>query len=209
MEKLTITRALKELKLLESRINKKINDFNPVALTQKKQGDLVIGLYKTIKDFEKDTKSEYESINALINRRRLLKQKIATSNATTVVKVVGEKMTIIEALEAKTVAGHKKLLMNKLKNSLVARNAEIDKHNKSLEEDLHKMVVANTGKDRKIDSEDYKRIADPFWEANKLSKIDPVDSEVELKKIEDYLEKFEQDIDIVLSESNSRTEIEI
>jgi hypothetical protein len=208
-QRLTITRALKELKLLDARITKKIGSFHPMGLKQKRAGEMVLDTFKTVNEFNSEVSKEYQSINDIIERRRKLKQAIAISNATTKVTIAGQEMTVIEALESKTTAGHKKLLMDRMSARLNEMNRRIALHQDKLDANVDKMIDTNLSKDRKADEEEYKKIVEPFMADNKLTKVDPIDVEKEIKKIEEYLEIFTADVDICLSESNSKTEIEI
>lgn len=66
MEKMTIHRALSELKLIDAKIEKQINELIPSGVYQK--GKLVEG-YITEADFEKSAKSKFDSVNDLIERK--------------------------------------------------------------------------------------------------------------------------------------------
>jgi hypothetical protein len=89
MEEISITRALAELKLLDSRITKKISECEFVFFTSKK--------YKSTMNSDalvSGSKASYQSVMDLIERRKNLKSAIIISNALTKVKLNGEEMTV-------------------------------------------------------------------------------------------------------------------
>lgn len=93
---MTITRALSELKMLDKRINRTVDD----AVL----GGLMIGKhiqhgFQNQEEVEKKAKADDQSIQALIKRRNAIKSAIVVSNATTMIDVAGVRMTVAEAIE--------------------------------------------------------------------------------------------------------------
>ncbi len=97
--KLTITRALSELKLLDKRIRKEIEAAYFVAGVQKKKK--IIGMY-TKEEFSSRSQGEVDSIQSMTERRKIIKSAIVNSNARTMVTIVGNTMAVAEAIERKT-----------------------------------------------------------------------------------------------------------
>ena len=64
-------------------------------------------------------------------------------------------------------------------------------------------------KDRKASSEEYEAISKPILEANEITLIDPIGINELIESLEKELLNFKANVDIVLSEINSRTLIEI
>ena len=77
MEKMTIHRALSELKLIDAKIEKQINEVLPSGIMQK--GRLVNGFMQE-SEFEKNAKSKFDSVNDLIDRKNKIKSAIVTAN---------------------------------------------------------------------------------------------------------------------------------
>ena len=96
-EKMTIHRALAELKTIDSRIEKAISETR-FCRSNKHSNEKING--KSIDDYIAETKSAYESINDLIRRRNAMKRAVVLSNAITNVTVGDEVMTVAEAIEA-------------------------------------------------------------------------------------------------------------
>jgi hypothetical protein len=108
MEKMTIHRALSELKLIGLRIEKAIDQFNPSGIMQKEK--LVNGVH-TQEHFTATVTENYQSVNALIDRRNKIKSAIVTANSNTKCSVGGKEMTIAEAINYKAIVLFKKKLI--------------------------------------------------------------------------------------------------
>ena len=103
--KMSIHRALGELKTLDKRIRKEIE--NTIFIGAKKKSSNTE--YKTrtsIVDFNNNVNSSIQSINDLILRRKEIKEAIVNSNANTFVTIGDNKMTVASAIERKTSIGY-------------------------------------------------------------------------------------------------------
>jgi hypothetical protein len=205
---ITITRALAELKLLDKRINKEIGEFNPVGLMQARK-NIIIGTNKTKEDFEKEAKAQYQSITDLIQRRANIKSSIVKSNSDTNVKINGKSMSVAEAIERKNSISYEKSLQTQLNRVGVDCANKRESHNTQLQSQVEQMLLNNYGKDRKANADEYEAIAKPFTEANELNFVDPLDYDKTNKSLYDDIEKFETEVDFVLSESNAKTKIDV
>jgi hypothetical protein len=211
MEKMTVTRALAELKLLDSRINKEITYSSAfVDVSQKKTEDgnkaLKSGMNK--QEFEKRAESNYKSINDLIKRRNEIKSAILKSNAETKVKIGKNDYTVVEAIDQKGAINYKKSLLNSMKSQLSIMLSEIERAKGKVESQVETMLTQNLGGNEKTNENDYDIIAKPFIEANELKLIDPLKLQEKIDVLDKEIDEFESEVDFVLSESNSRTEIE-
>ena len=208
--KMTIHRALAELKLIDSRIEKAINLVEPTGLMQ--LGKPVNGFYKK-EDFESEVKSKYQSVTDLINRKNSIKSAIVKANGITIVTIGGKQMTIADAINFKTVIAVKKNLILQLSrkhNAVKAKfNAENEKINNVALENA-KIMIGKQGDDRvKPNDEDVKNIVEPFVKRNEFHLIDPLKVETLTEKLQSEVDEFEVEVDAVLSEINALTEIEI
>jgi len=109
--KVTIHRALAELKLIDAKIEKAIADIQPSAIYQK---DKLIGGYMKNEDFKTSAVSNYASATDLIKRKQKIKALIVESNSKTKVKVGDTEMTIAEAITEKDNVKFKKQLIQTL-----------------------------------------------------------------------------------------------
>lgn len=209
METMTITRALRELKTLDSRINKGIEELRVLDVTQKKYKDKALDTKDTITNFEKKAKSNYDSVSDLMLRRKNIKSSLMKANATTIVKLGSEEMTISEVIELKNSLPFLQSMYRKFKGDLAQYKQKLETARHHLDQQVENLVTQNTGKDRKADREDYEKIAVPFIEANELQLVDPLDVESIVKELEEKITLINDDVDITLSEINAKTEIKV
>ena len=203
--KMTITRALVELKTLSSRIDKTTEGIIPVAIITGKNSPRG---YATKDDFEKDVKSKFDSVTTLIKRRKQIKSEIVKANASTTVEIAGIKMTIAEAIERKNSITLEKKLLERLSSSYYQTLRQQEQLEARCQEQLHKLLEVNFGKD-KAKSEEIDAISKPYLENNAPKLIDPLDVKKKIEELENSITKFEAEVDVVLSEANAKTEIEI
>lgn len=207
--KITITRALTELKTLDGRINTEVAQLSVLDVSQKKFGDKALRTNTTIQDFNDQAKSRMQKIEDLMKRKDNLKKAILKSNAEKTVEIGGQSMTVAEAIEKKRSIYLKQNLLGTLKKQFVAKNNEVQRNRQQLEHQLENMLSQNLGKDKKTNSGDYDNIAKPFIEANELRLVDPLNVKNQIDSLEEEISTFNADVDIVLSESNSQTTIEV
>jgi len=208
MEKITITRALAELKLLSKKITDKIEKSKFCGITQKRHGK-IIGDNKTAIEYEKETRSNYDSINNLINRYRDIKNKVLKSNSKIKVKIAGKSYTVAEAIELKNSIGFEKELYEKINIDRGMMIDKIEANRIKLENDVKTMLENNLGTDRKAQKDNYENIAKPFIEANEFRLVVGFDIDKIINGLNDKIESFLNEVDFVLSESNSQNYIEI
>ncbi len=206
---ISITRALKELKILEGRINSAIGGLTALDITQKRYKGKALRSNKPITEFETEAKQKYQAVTDLMLRRNTIKSALVKSNATTVVKVGKKEMTVAEAIDQKNFIAFRKTLLNNLRSQKVNFDKEIETSRVNLEQQISVLIQQNVGKDKKVDKDDYEKIAVPFMEANELHLVDPLKVGKIIEELDLELVEFEADIDIVLSESNSKTEISV
>jgi hypothetical protein len=208
VKKITVTRGMRDLKLLKDRIDKKIARAKFVGIHQNKK-DEVLQVCVTKSQFVKDAEANYESIIDMIEQRKQIKSKIMLSNAVTMVKIGGQEYTITEALARKNSIEFEQNFLAQMRHQLSIMRDAIERQKPKLEESVQKMIEENLGKDAKPTKEDYNTIADPFLKANELNLLDPCDISKKVEELDDDIDTFLAEVDLVLSESNAKTEIEI
>lgn len=204
MEEITITRALAELKLLDSRIQKKIAESEFVFFVSKKNKSNV-----NQDTLVSNSKSSVQSITDLIERRKNLKSSIIISNAVTKVKLGGEEMTVAEVIERKQLVEYYKQFLNKMKQNRELVLNQVERQNQVMETDLQKILEINFGKNTtaRTNSDDIENISKTYREHNKAEVLDGVGVDVKIKEIEELINRYETESNFVLSESNATTKI--
>lgn len=199
MEKISVTRALAELKLLDKRITKAISDGKFVSYSI--NGKNAINTFKPLE--------EKQSIEALITRRAALKAAIMKSNATTKVNIGGVEMLVIDAIEMKETIKYKQSFLQQLKQQQQSTKYSISSTNETVSSRLDKLLEANFGKDSKTKSEEMEAIAKPFLERNEAKLEDPLNLDSLIESLSEEILVFTSNVDYALSESNALTQIEI
>lgn len=95
-EKMTVHKALAELKTLDDRINSEIT--GSIFVKANRHNNMKI-FGKSVEDFRTDTTSSLRSVMALIERRNAMKRAVVLSNAVTKVEIGGVEYTVAEAIE--------------------------------------------------------------------------------------------------------------
>jgi len=207
MEKMTLHKALGELKILDSRIEKSIN--NGVFITSNKNSNEKIdGM--SIKDYEdKIIKSSYDKVTDLISRRRKIKDALTHKNSEIEFEVNNEKFTIATAIDRKNNLNKEKLFLNQLKNQYSNTTSMVNRVNLHLEEEaLNEAQRFFENKDN-VDVKKVKALQDDYIENRKMNLIDPLGIREKIEELELSIQVFEREIDYKLSELNAINFIEI
>ena len=203
---ISVTRALSELKLLDKKIEKAINACDTVCGAA--QVNKIPTGYDSREDYLKQSKATLQSVNDLIVRRQCIKNAIVLSNAATKVSIGNVEMTVAEAIEQKVSVVYKKNFLNKLK---LKRSRDLDlvsAINVRAEEQFNKQAETILGKDSQNNSE-YAALHNSFMAINAHDLLEPKELPVLIDKLEKEIDNFESEVDFVLSESNTITQLEV
>lgn len=208
MEKMSVTRALAQLKLLDARINKEIAGSLFVGLYTKRH-DCINGTNKSKSEFEKEAKAAKQSIDDLIARRNKIKCAVLLSNSKVIVKIAGKDYYVIEAIERKRSIGYEQNILLRMKSQLSNANSTIEQNKAELQSKVDQMLKQSLSSDTVANKNDYDNISRPIFNDNELKMCDPINIQSEIDRIDKEIDEFISEVDFVLSESNSKTEIEI
>lgn len=202
--KITIARALVELKSLKGRIERAGS--LPIA-------GITIGLgeyqkpqnseFSDLTALSKTIQGNFDSIQALLRRREAVKRALVKANAETVVDIANKKYTLAEAIELKTFVNSRKALLANMSRQLRAAVQAIQTMENQMEERVDGRRAEMVGA-----SEDaLKATVDNIRNRNTPTLITHQNlSEfiiTQMKEVED----FEQEVDVALNEANAKTEI--
>lgn len=206
-QKMTIHRALSELKLIDSKIEKQINEIVPSGIYQKGK---LINNYVKEEDFSTSAKSKFDSVNDLIARKNAIKSAIVEANGVTKVKVSEKEMTIADAINFKAAIKFKKKLIETLKARQQQAVAQLNQQNTIVEQNVQRILEATFGKENvKAGKDDVESVRKPYMEANEFHLFDPLKVAEKVEAIEKEVGDFEMEVDSVLSEINAVTFIEV
>lgn len=206
-ETMTIHEALTTLKTLDKRVLSRINSAS-FCIVNKHCNEKING--KSITDVKDDMRSGYESIVDLIARRAAIRNALSISNAKTTVKINGREYTVAEAIEMKkTGMALKRELLSQMSQQFTRAKMQIDNMNgDTLLKNADTYVSTMYGNKDKVDSDTINAARNAWIKANTLDLIDPLDVSVEIKKLEDEIDKFSSEVDSKISVSNALTTIE-
>lgn len=211
-EKMTIHKALAELKTMDSRIEKAIRETTYV-LAVKHSAEKMNGM--TVNNFKDKMRSGYQKVNDLIARRDAMKRAVVLSNATTKVKIGDKEMTIAEAIEAKNHGMEfKSALLSQMNMAyLSAQNDLMRNGGEALEKKAEQYVlavIAAQPKDSKmsVDSDAMKSLRQTYIDNNTYDLVDPLDVTKIIERLDAEINEFNAEVDAALSTSNALTVIE-
>lgn len=200
--KITVTRVLAELKTIQNRISKNILNCEIIKVRRKEDK-------WDVQEFNRLAQSNYQSIVDLIKRRDYLKSRIIKSNATTIVWIGHEELTVAEVIDRKKFIQFKKDLLSNLRDQRHSAQLLYDSRTDELRKKLDHLLEVNFGKDGKSIPENIAAITKSFYDTNKVELIDPVNISTKIRDLEDETTEFDKEADLVLSESNAQTFIEL
>lgn len=208
MRKISITEALNELKLYDSKITKAITNATFCGAA-KKSSDKVGVVTKD--DFSEHAKASYQSATDLISNRNTLKSAIVRSNAITEVTIADKTMTVAEAIERKNSIKYDEALLNEMKRQYANTTATVDKENKKVDNKVDELLTTLIGKDsdKKLSKEDQEAVEKPYREKNEFDFINPLGLYEKIQTLEENIDGFKSNVDTALVLSNATTFIEV
>lgn len=197
--KMSLTRLLNEIKLVESKVEKLLQTSKFVTLSNSSNK----------KEVEDSAKADFNAINDLLSRKAMLKKLLLEANNKTTLVVGGVTYTIVEALDYKNAIKFKQGLVKRLSHDLSMATESMEKQNQQVEININTIITTLVGKDRKVSQEEVDAIATPYREKHTVSLVDPVGARNKIKKLEEEITTFLNEVDFCLSEVNAITQVEI
>lgn len=212
-ERMTIHKALSELKIIDDRITKAIYA-GTYVLANKHSNNKIHGM--TVDEFKNDMKADFQKVSDLIARRNAIKRAVVASNAVTKVKIGGKEMTVATAIESKNHGMElKEVFKSYLERQYTAAKQELDKNSGDLlekrAENYVLSVIQAQPKDSKmtVDSDVMKNLRAQYIKDNAYDIIDPIDVKKVIEDLDNEISSFMTEVDAALSCSNALTVIEV
>lgn len=208
MERMLVTQALNEIKLLDGRINRAISTGSYIAAAKLNESKVTSTLTKD--DFVKNAKASKQSVADLIERRNKIKAATVVSNAITYVDVNNKEMTRADAIERKESIEYEEAFLNALKAQRQNAQLTVNQKNMAMEAQIDRIVESSFGKDskQKINSDEYEAIAKPYRLNNEYGLVDPLGIDELIRDMEEEIAGFKANVDSALQISNCTTYIE-
>ena len=212
-ERMTIHKALSELKIIDDRITKAIYA-GTYVLANKHSNNKIHGM--TVDEFKNDMKADFQKVSDLIARRNAIKRAVVASNAVTKVKIGVKEMTVATAIESKNHGMElKEVFKSYLERQYTAAKQELDKNSGDLlekrAENYVLSVIQAQPKDSKmtVDSDVMKNLRAQYIKDNAYDIIDPIDVKKVIEDLDNEISSFMTEVDAALSVSNALTVIDI
>lgn len=208
-EKMSVHKALCELKTLDARIQKGIDE-SVFVFANKHSNTKVSGM--NLGEYSGEIKKRYQSVTDLIARRDAIKRAVTLSNASVKVTIGGKEYTVAEAIDMKN---HgitlKQLLLRKLSgDNKRARRMADESNGELLEMRADEYIKSLYGSvDMKGASDEIKKVRADFIAAQTMEVVDPIGVTAEIDRLDGEISTFTVEIDSALSVSNALTEITI
>lgn len=209
--KMSITRALVELKKLNSAIDKAIQDgvFVSVVIGQNEAQKTYMS-NRTVEDTKKQIQASFDRVESLIKNRERIKAAIVHSNAVTQVTVLNRVMSVAEAIELKSTVQYRKDLLNGMKSQLTNATNTINNMNTKLEVEIQNLLSVVYGNEKgKVDPDMFANVVKPQHKQKQASLLDSCNIRGKIEELEKEITEIESELDFLLSESNARTEVDV
>jgi len=207
MEKqMTIHEALSTLKLLDKRIQSKLeNAFIAKRLVaNNKINDI------DVKDYETKLKANFDSVKALIKNKAKIKSAIDKSNSITEVTIGKHTMTVQEAIVRKHLIEDEENFLAGLKIQYSEAVKAMNKANEGLQEKAERYLVSISQTDKTNRSaEELKELKESYIAGNTTVLCDPNKLGDVITAMEEDINTFISNVDFELSKSNSLTVIKV
>ena len=206
MAKISIHRALTELKTLDSRIESAIESQVPTSFkVNGKMNNPAI----TEAEYVKAALASKQRIADLIARKVMLKQAVMTTNANTTVSIAGKDMTILEAIAYKETAEILNSWAKDIKIKSTSVSASAGRFNERVMSNADEVVKTALSTEGTPDVELIEKIRSNYITANERTIVDPFGASDVVSSMENDYQEFITDVDASLSEINAITMIEI
>lgn len=206
-ETMTVHEALSELKTIDKRVIRKIDE-TAFCVANKHANNKING--KSIQEYKDSVAESYQSIRDLLRRRAAIRNELSKSNAATTIMIGGKEYTVAEAIEMRKTGVN---LLDYLNTAMSAqfKNATRTVHNEneSLDDKADRYVQGLYGSKDKANADDANKAREAYITANTIDLIDPINASEEMGKIADEIDLFQHEVDSKISVSNALTTITI
>ena len=204
---ISVTRALAEHKLIDKKILSLTGRAKFMTLS-KKDGATVDG--NTIEQFGADAQSAYDQLRSLLKQKASIKSAIIMSNAVTEVTIAGKTMKVAEAIERKNSIAFDKQVLETMRSNFVSTKSMYEREKANVESKLDAYLNQLFGASKATaKAEDIQLLSETYVKNNMSKLIDPIELEKKIVAMEAEINEFDKDVDFSLSESNTRTDIEV
>ncbi len=204
--RMSVHRGLAEIKLYDRKIESATR--NQFVVANKVSNKNIGG--RNLDEVRKVIQGNFDSVVALIENRKRIKQALVNSNANTKVTIGTVEYTVAEAIERKNSVQYDLSFLQSLKQQYAQANNAVEQNNAQLPSKLETYLVSVLGGDKvNRDPETVKAHTKVFEDMNKFELIDPAKIADYITKYENEINDFSTQVDYILSEVNATTFIDV
>lgn len=200
----SLTRALKEVKLLD----KRIAAFSSTLYAALEVSGRLQKMPMTSEAFITDTKSSLQQLKQLFDNRTKIRRALAEANITTMVTVGSKKVSIVEAIDLKSSYVLLKNAYKKAMKDIVSANSDLEKFEENLMTKIDEQTKSALSNKSQIPKDTIATLQDNYRSLYNPKVISGVTLE-ELDKAITEIDEFLEEVDTALSEINASTYISI
>lgn len=201
-QKISVTRALVELKTLGKRIDKLTGELDLLCVAWK-------GEKRDLEAWASKAKTTYQKVNDLIKRRDVIKSQVLKSNLETTVNLGSRMYTVAEVIDLKQSIGFRRGLLDNMRLQRSNTKSHLESQQAVVRQKLDKLLEIEFGKDTKSNVGNVATISESYLTANRVELKDPIGIDKEIEKLEEEIEYIDKEADLVLSEINAVTHVTV
>jgi len=201
---ISVTRALAQLKLLDKKIKDKTDKLLVASIAKNEHTQ------DLREKFVSDQTALLQQVQDFIRNRNKIKSAVVESNAKTKVSINGHDMTVASAIERKTSIEYDRALNKRLREQYYSNAVRVEKHNDAvLAEADNRAETMLSAETARLKGEEYENFIESYTKVRNadLIAIDGVKEFID--QMQDEIDDFESEIDLILDESNTKTLISI
>lgn len=203
--KMSVHRALGELKTYDDKISKAIHE--KFIISNKKSNEKIGS--KSIVEYSNELKGNLKKVKDLIENRKRLKSAIVMSNANTNVTIGNNHYCIAEAIERKNFISTEEAILSEIKRQYTKEMGKLETENNLLPQKLETYLSSILGDKTQRKVEEVEQYSKAFENKHMYELIDPNNISDYIKQLEESITQFKTEVDYILSESNATTFIEV
>lgn len=208
MNKMTVAKALKEIKTLDDKINRAHSE--GVYIGMFRGGKDVQNKFSNEQDMAKAIQSSFDKIDQLRDYRSKVKAAVVQSNAKTMVElpIIG-KISIAQAIEYKSVIAERKKLVDTVKMQMVQIDQYAQRCDQENKQTIEQRISAVSSGDNAPDELVIKSIRESVESQLGYKVVDTKKVREFIQKELDNIAEFEDNVDDIINTSNVMTVIEV
>ena len=205
-ESMLVSQALKEIKTLNSRISKKIEE-TKFCHANKAIETRIDGVDK--KKVIEQIKADWQSIEDLIKREHGIREAVNQFNASQKVTIAGVEYTVAAAIAMKNFCEeHERKLLSRMKAQYNLQTSIAGKRNIEIEARSDAYMRDNFSSMEKGNI-DYEAERQKYISNNQYEVVDPLNLKSLIEEKENFIDNFMTEVDVALSVVDATNTIEI